>query len=485
VHDAGIDGDVPFVVLDLVEGQTLRARLAAGRIAPPAVLRLARELAAGLGAAHAVGVVHRDLKPENVLFDAAGTAKIVDFGLARLTERDNDPELGLTESGALLGTAHYMAPEQVRGERVDHRADLFALGAVIYEALTGRRAFEARSRAEVITAVLRDAPPADPALLADPLARRLLGVALRCLDKDPARRFQTAADVEAALADDAPVPAVETVPQTRYASSSGAHIAYQVVSPAGPPTLVAAAPFISNMEVIWEQPDASAWLRAHAAFSHFIHYDRRGVGMSDPIAPECTIDDRVEDLRAVLDAERVDRTFLFGLSEGGPTCIAFAAKYPERTRGLVLFGSFCRLTRGDGYPHGEPRAGYQPLIDKWVERWGTPKTLSLPMFVHGRAQDPAFIAWGTRFERQCASPGTVRRLLEMQFAIDVREHLPRVRCPVLVIHRAQDPAIRIEHGRYLAEHIAGARFLELPGVDHVPWVGDSVLDQVRALVTAP
>ena len=199
VHDAGVDGTLPYVVLDLVEGQTLRQRLTIGALGVVETEKLARDLARGLGAAHSVGIVHRDLKPENVLLDRQGTARLVDFGLARLVERDDATELGRTESGVFLGTAGYMAPEQVRGENVDQRADFFALGAVLFEALTGRYAFDGPSRADVLTAVLRDQPASPPALLSDRHARRLLDLTFRCLEKSPERRFQSAAEILAAL----------------------------------------------------------------------------------------------------------------------------------------------------------------------------------------------------------------------------------------------------------------------------------------------
>jgi serine/threonine protein kinase len=500
VHDAGVDGALPYVVLDLVEGQTLRKRLQAGALGVVEALKLARDLARGLGAAHSVGIVHRDLKPENILLGAQGTAKIVDFGLARLVDRADTTELGLTESGVLLGTAGYMAPEQVRVERVDHRADFFAVGAVLFEALTGRRAFEGTSRADVVTAVLRDQPAADPALLSDERARHLLGVAFRCLEKTPERRFQSAAELINALECDAPQIALDArptgeavgerfvappeIPETRYATSSGVHIAYQVVSPPGPPTLVAAPSALSNIEVIWESPRDRAAIQSLASFTHFIQYDRRGVGMSDPIAPECTLGERVDDLRAVLDAEGVQRTFLWGVSEGGSTVIAFAVRYPERARGLILIGTFARLVSGDGYEHGLPREQYASFIDKWVENWGTPQSLSLRLLAPSVANDPEAVRWANRYLRQCASPGTARRLFHMLSDIDVRNLLGRLQCPVLVLHRRGDRTIPVEHGRYLGNHIPGARYLELDGIDHAPYHGDSkqLLDHVREFV---
>ncbi|MBL0218044.1 MAG: serine/threonine-protein kinase [Myxococcales bacterium] len=196
IYDVATHEGAPFLVLELVDGTTLRAELAGGRLAASRALTFGRQIAEGLGAAHAAGVIHRDLKPENLVLTRDGRIKIVDFGLAKLMgERRDEAEGSLTVDGALLGTVAYMSPEQARGERADHRSDLFALGAILVELLTGRPAFPGSSSAEQLSAILRD----DPAGLED-LPIETARVLRRCLAKQPAARFQSATDLAFALA---------------------------------------------------------------------------------------------------------------------------------------------------------------------------------------------------------------------------------------------------------------------------------------------
>ena len=200
VFDVGSDEGIAYVVQELVDGESLRSLLDRGRLPRPRALELGLDLLRGLEAAHATGVVHRDLKPENLLVTADGTLKILDFGLAKLA---GDAGLDATEPGTVQGTAGYMAPEQARGEPADARADLFAAGAILYELLTGRRAFPGASHAERLSAVLRDTPPLD-----DPAIGDLAPALGRCLERDPRRRFQSAADVAWLLERGAPPLAV-------------------------------------------------------------------------------------------------------------------------------------------------------------------------------------------------------------------------------------------------------------------------------------
>ncbi len=203
VFDVGVDSGVPYVVLELLEGRTLAAALSQGALSPRAATDLAGQIAQGLAAAHGKGIVHRDLKPDNIFVTADGRAKILDFGLAKLIEGPEQnatvTHLGTTPPtgpGHVLGTAGYMAPEQVRGEAADHRADIFAFGAVFYEMLSGRPAFGGDTTVERMTAILKDDPPALPPGAVPPHLDRVVH---RCLEKSPAQRFQSARDIAFAL----------------------------------------------------------------------------------------------------------------------------------------------------------------------------------------------------------------------------------------------------------------------------------------------
>jgi eukaryotic-like serine/threonine-protein kinase len=205
VHDVGQHDGAPFVVSELLEGETLRAKLGDAPLAQRKAVDYASQIARGLAAAHERGIVHRDLKPENIFITSDGRAKILDFGLAKLTQRSGPQsqtemptQLPETDAGAVMGTVGYMAPEQVRGQQVDHRADIFSFGAVLFEMLTGRRAFRGESAADTLSAVLKEDPPALSELnrsVAPPLER----LVLHCLEKDPAARFRCANDLAFAL----------------------------------------------------------------------------------------------------------------------------------------------------------------------------------------------------------------------------------------------------------------------------------------------
>jgi serine/threonine protein kinase len=204
VFDVGLEGAIPYFVSELVEGETLRGALESRRLSLPRLLDLAGQIASGLAAAHEQGIVHRDLKPENILISRSGVAKVADFGLARLTESEeplptaSEAATAVTETGVVVGTVGYIAPEQVRGEIADERADIFSFGCVLYEMATGSRAFEGESHMDKLASILRDDPPPvstlDPSLPAE--LDRIIG---HCLEKNPAQRFQSARDLCFAL----------------------------------------------------------------------------------------------------------------------------------------------------------------------------------------------------------------------------------------------------------------------------------------------
>ena len=273
---------------------------------------------------------------------------------------------------------------------------------------------------------------------------------------------------------------VAVTPETRYAKSGEVNIAYQVASD-GEVDLVFVPGWVSHIEYAWEEPSFAPFLERMASFSRLILLDRRGTGLSDPVEQLPTLEERMDDLVAVMDAAGSERAFLFGISESGPMCILFAATYPERTAGLLLCNTFATSVRSEDHPwaaSAEQSARLQQHID---ESWGTGVTPRL--FAPSRADDEAFVASWARFERRAVSKGAMRKILGMMSDTDVRPVLPSIRVPTLVVHRAGDRGVK--SGRYLAEHIPGARIIEVPGRDHFPWVGDTdaILDEVEKFVT--
>jgi pimeloyl-ACP methyl ester carboxylesterase len=262
-------------------------------------------------------------------------------------------------------------------------------------------------------------------------------------------------------------------PDTRYAKSSDVHIAYQVFGD-GPVNLVIAPPFVSNIENYWDEPDFSRWLLRLASYARVVMFDKRGTGMSDRVAALPGLDERIDDLRAVMDAAGMEQAALLGISEGGPLSALFAATYPERCRALVLYGTFARFA--SWLPTEEALAAFLGYID---QAWGAGG--SLPLFAPTRANDPTFQRWWGRFERLGASPAAASALMRMNSQIDISDILPTVQAPTLVIHRTEDVTINVEGGRYLAARIPGARYIELPGTDHIPFVGDNAAEIADAI----
>jgi pimeloyl-ACP methyl ester carboxylesterase/class 3 adenylate cyclase len=273
------------------------------------------------------------------------------------------------------------------------------------------------------------------------------------------------------------------VPATKYAKSGDVHIAYQVVGE-GPQTLVLVPGWISHLEYAWEEPSFSRFLHRLASFSRLVLLDRRGTGLSDRVSESPSLEQRMDDVRAVMDAAGVERAALFGLSEGGPMCWTFAATYPSRTSALVLYGTFARMLRGPDYPIGLPPELMEQFLEMVEASWGT-GAVSAQFFAPSMANDDAFRQSWARFERLAVSPAGIRALLGITQATDARHVLPAVRVPTLVLHRADDRVVLADGGRYVAEHIPGARYVELPGFDHFPWVGDTdaVLDEIDEFVT--
>lgn len=260
-------------------------------------------------------------------------------------------------------------------------------------------------------------------------------------------------------------------PETRYARSGEVGIAYQVYGE-GELDLVLAFPFLSHLDLIWENPLLSHFLRRLGAFARVIVFDRRGVGLSDPVPRPATLEERMDDVRAVMDAAGCERAALLGMSEGATMCMLFAATYPERTSALVLWGAMARSTAAADYPWAPPREAVQEAQDELIgPMWGQGTTIEI--FSPSMAAEPRAREFQARVERQAASPMRVQQLLEMFLDTDVRGALPLIQAPTLVLHRRQDQAVNCRAGRWLAEQIAGSSYAELEGRDHFPWVGDS------------
>ncbi len=272
------------------------------------------------------------------------------------------------------------------------------------------------------------------------------------------------------------------VPETRYARGGDINIAYQVLGD-GPLDLVFVHGWVSHLEYAWEQPRLAHFYRRMASFARLIRFDKRGTGLSDRVAELPTLEQRMDDVRAVMDAVGSERAVLFGISEGGPMCILFTATYPERTLALILAGSYARKAWAPDYPCGASPEEIQISISESQQKWGGPVGMAqrAPSLLH----DKHFMDWWATYLRLGASPGAVAALWRMNAEIDVRHALPVIRVPTLVIQRSGDLAVRAENARYLADHIHGAKYVELPGNDHLPYVGDveAILNEVQEFVT--
>jgi pimeloyl-ACP methyl ester carboxylesterase len=248
----------------------------------------------------------------------------------------------------------------------------------------------------------------------------------------------------------------------------------------GPIDLLVVAEAFSHCELRWDEPSLARSLRQLASFSRLIMFDKRGTGLSDPVPATAlpTLEQRVEDLDAILDAVGSERAAVMGASEGGAESMMFAATRPERVSSLVLYAAWARFFAADGYPIGQMPETLTPLLNGVLEHWGRGDLLGL--IAPSIADDARVRTWSGQFERLSASPGTAAALMSIALENDVRGILSSIRVPTLVIHRTGDVFAPVEHGRYLASRIPGARYVELPGSDHPHFFGDS--DAVIAAV---
>jgi pimeloyl-ACP methyl ester carboxylesterase/class 3 adenylate cyclase len=259
-------------------------------------------------------------------------------------------------------------------------------------------------------------------------------------------------------------------PQTRYANSGGVSIAYQVLGE-GELDLVVVPGWVSNLDAFWEEPSVEAFFRRLATFSRVILFDKRGTGLSDRVADLPSLEVRMDDVRAVLDAVGSKKAALFGYSEGGAMCALFAATYPQRTSALITAGAYARMMTAPDFEWGRTPEQLEAFFAQIERDWGGP--VGIDARVPSRANDPRFREWWARYLRMSASPTAAASLLRMNAQVDIRDILPSIRVPTLIMHSVNDRALPVGASRYMASRIPGARFLELQGIDHAPWGCDS------------
>jgi class 3 adenylate cyclase len=272
------------------------------------------------------------------------------------------------------------------------------------------------------------------------------------------------------------------IPETKYAKSGDVHIAYQTFG-SGNIRLVMGPGWASHIEYSWEDPSYAKFLQRLGSFARVVWFDKRGTGLSDRVQELPTLEQRMDDIRAVMDAVGFERAALFGVSEGGSMCALFAATYPQRTSALILYGAFAKRLWSEDYP-------WAPTIEereKWIQSlekgWGGP--IEVSTLAPSTEKDEQFAKWFATYTRLSVSPSAAVALARMNTYIDIRNILSSIHVPTLVLHRKGDRDVVVENGRYLARNIPGAKYVELPGEDHLLWVGDtdSIADEVEEFLT--
>ncbi len=490
IFEIGKHNDFVYMVTEYINGKSLRQVVGDRQLDLSSVLQYVIDVATGLVAAHDAGIIHRDLKPENIMVRTDGLVKVLDFGLAKRLEGTSGTALGSetpnnsTDPALLLGTVRYMSPEQVRKQPLDYRSDIFSLGVILYELLLGKLPFASSNDADVLASILRS-DPSDLQNITPAELRRLVDVMLR---KDRDLRLLTAREVIVELklileslrarsqtVDNSPSDSIVEsgfeVPEVFYARSGDVNIAYQVLGK-GDIDIVFVMGWVSHLEWFWKEPSFATFLRRLASFSRLILFDKRGTGLSDKVPTDQlpTLEQRMDDVRAVMNAVGSERAVLCGVSEGGPMCSLFAATYPEKTTALIMIGSYARRIRADDYPWGPTAEQHLSFLESIQQQWGGP--VGIEVRAPSRANDSSFRNWWATYLRMGASPGAALTLTRMNSQIDIRPILRTIQVPTLVVHRSGDQCLRVEEGRYLADNIPGAMFVELPGNDHLPFVGD-------------
>ena len=273
------------------------------------------------------------------------------------------------------------------------------------------------------------------------------------------------------------------VPKTQYAKSGEVSVAYQEFGE-GPLDIVIVPGFVSHVELVWEFPPARHMMERLAAFARVIQFDKRGTGLSDPVIGAPTLEERMDDVRAIMDAVGSERAALIGFSEGGAMSILFGASHPDRTAALVLYAAMARTAWAEDYPIGTPKDALIQGTLEWIAPFADEGSF-FEVMAPSAMVDPMAIQGFLRFQRYAATPSMLQQLYAMYIDVDVRAALPAVHAPTLVLHRRGDRAVNRRAGQYVADNIEGAKYVELPGQDHSIFAGDTeaVLDEVEEFLT--
>jgi len=490
LFDSGEIAGMPYYVMPHVDGLSLAQRIRdAGPLSLGEALGIAGQVASALDFAHANGVVHRDVKPGNVLLRGDATF-VCDFGIGFALGRT--PGSRITNPGLAIGSPSYMSPEQIAGdENVDERTDVYALGCMTYEMLAGEPPFRGRHSRTVMMRHVRDPVPFLSSARPE-LGHDVDAVFDRALAKSPTDRIQTPGEFVRTLSqtlvvdprrvefgvpnpirrpppshevDDATSPTLDQ--RIRICTTrDGVKIAW-AESGAGPP-LVKAANWLSHLEHDAKSPMWRHWWSGLSRRHRLIRYDERGQGLSDRDVEDISFEAWVSDLEAVVDAARLERFTLLGVSKGGAIAITYAHRHPERVERMVLLGA---------YPLGRAKAGDREWetkarveLDLVRLGWGRENPAHRQVFssLFFPDADPRRIAWFNELQRVSATPENAARIMEASFDIDVIREARELTVPTLIFHSQDEERVPVAAGRYFASLIPGAQFIPLPSRNHVP-----------------
>jgi serine/threonine protein kinase/DNA-binding SARP family transcriptional activator/alpha-beta hydrolase superfamily lysophospholipase len=479
------------IVMEYVPGGTLRDLLEKeGLLSSERVLAIALELADALSRAHHLHIIHRDLKPDNVLLAADGTPRLMDFGMARLTQDDEH----LTQPGMIVGSPAYLSPEALRGEEPDARSDIWSFGVLLYELLAGHPPFDGQQLMTVLSNIMHapvpditdtrsDVPPALVDLLQRMLTKereeriasmRLVAAELeairtgRPLKRSTPVQAATVSSVVEVMAPSTPAASQRQWEQSiRFCQSTdGVRLAYATVG-SGPP-LVKAANWLSHLEYDWQSPIWRHWLIGLAQQHTLIRYDERGCGLSDWDVADISFEAWLRDLETVVEAAGVERFPLLGISKGGSIAIAYAARHPEKVSHLILYGAYARgrLIRNPELQQAEEAELTRNLIRiGWGRENPAFRQVFASTFLPDGTQEQQ--RWFNELQRVSASPENAARIYAGSNLTDVRDVAARLHVPTLVLHARGDMRVPFEEGRLLASLIPGARLVPLDSNNHI------------------